>query len=133
MNSPSEKSLQDDATRDKSLSISEAGCLLLTLSPVILFVGAMRWNIKDKLDADLAMIMTWFCDSVLLFLLLLPMARTKYKSALTEKLFAVVSAKFYFMIYTFYIVAVVTFVIAALVAFHYLLSELFFALFGQKL
>ena len=53
---------------------AHAICALVVSSPVILFVGVIRWNIKDQLDDDLAAILTWFCDTVLFFLFFFPAA-----------------------------------------------------------
>jgi hypothetical protein len=113
------------------LSVAHAGCLFLTLSPFIAFIGAMRWNITDKLDADLAIILTWFCDSVLFFLLVLPFAETIKKNKIVENLYTAAATKLFVTVWAFLAIAIVGFVVATLAAFHYLIGVLFDAMFGK--
>lgn len=116
---------------DKKLTVTQAGCLFLMLSPLIAFVGAMRWNITNKLDADLAIILTWFCDTALMFLLLLPLSATRSKSRIADRFFGAAATKLAVTVWIFYAIAVVAFVAATLAAFHYLIGLLFAALFGK--
>lgn len=132
MESLSDESPKEQPAQDPSLSLPQAGCMLLILSPLIALVGGMRWNIKAKLDPDLAAIMTWFCDSALLFLLLLPMASTKFKGRLLSRIFTLVSTKLYSTVQFFCILVAVAFFVATLISFHYLIGELYFFVFGQK-
>ncbi len=132
MKSLSNESPYEQVAEDPSLSLSQAGCLLLILSPLIALVGGMRWNIKATLDADLAAILTWFCNSALLFLLLLPMASTRFKGKLLTRIFTLVSTKLYLTVQIFRIFALIAFVIATLISFHYLIGEFYFFVFGQR-
>ena len=135
MQKPGDESSRETHRRasepDDNLTVFQTGCLFLVLSPLIAFVGAIRWNITEKLDADLAAIMTWFCDSAVLFLLLLPLAQSKAKSKIVDRFFDAVTAKLVFTLWVFYFIAIVAFVCATLAAFHYLISLLFVALFGR--
>jgi hypothetical protein len=112
-------------------SILSIGCLWLFLSPLIAFIGAMRWNITQKLDADLAFILTWFCDTSLLFLILFPVVSAYPNNILTRKLYAIAEVKLMLTVGIFYLLLVIAFVFVVVIAFHNLMVFLFAALGGK--
>ena len=48
--------------------------MLIAVAPIALMVGAIRWNIADQLDADLSFVLTFVCDTILLFCIVFPLS-----------------------------------------------------------
>lgn len=97
--------------------------LLLLFSPLIAFLGAMRWHIPNQLDGDLRFIFCWFVDAFLYFLVAYPFYITA-RNGIVKGVFERLSNGAYTAVFVAAIVAVAAFVVATFFAFHYLVSEL---------
>lgn len=115
----------------QKMTAGQAGCVGLMVLPLVLAVGTMRWNITATLDADLAKVLTWFCDTVSIFRLLTPLAYVKTENKLIQSFWRSASTKVVLLAYAFQVLKVVGLIVGALIAFHYLLSMLFSWMFGK--
>ncbi len=126
----SERPDQLDRETEEELTLANAGCWVLMCSPLLLLLGTMRSNITRQLDADLAMIIAWFCDTAITFIVLFPFGIAARKNKFVRRIAEAATVKLYVTVCVFYGIAIIAFIVAAVVSIHYCLEQLFSVLFG---